>query len=80
MKEKYISCGNGFYQKYFDEVCEELEKGEKVNVGICCIGHTLNNMTQDKYKEELVKKYGSRLNVKCNEGWCSYSYTYNLID
>lgn len=75
---KFISCGNDFYTKYFDEVCEALEQGETVRVSIDCIGHTRNNMAQEAYRQALAKKYCDKISVKCNEGYCSYSYTYSL--
>lgn len=79
-KEKMINCGNDFYEKYFNEVCEALEQGETVQVYIDCIGHTRNNMAQSEYKSALMKKYGERLTVKTNAGAYSYSFTYRLAD
>lgn len=76
---KFINCGNDFYQEYFEEVCTELEKGERVHVYIDCIGHTRNNMSQDAYRDALIKHFGDRLNIEFEEGVCSYSYTYNLM-
>ena len=78
MNGKLIDCGNDFYIGHFNEVCAELEKGETVRVYINCIGHTRNNMSQEAYKRELVKKYGDKLEVMCSEGVCSYSYSYSL--
>lgn len=73
-----IDCGNYFHEKAFNEVCEALEQGETVRVYIDCIGHTRNNYEQETYKEKLIDKYGSKLNVKCSNGACSYSYEYKL--
>lgn len=79
-KAKLIDCWNDFYKERFDEVCKELEQGERVKVYIDCIGHTRNNMAQEAYKRALVKKYGERLIVKISEGACSYSYSYSLTE
>ena len=77
-RAKLVNCRNYFNQKSFDEVCNELEKGEKVQVYIDVIGHTRNNMEQEIYREELEKKYGDRLIVEQSSGWCSYYYMYEL--
>lgn len=79
-KEKLINCGNDYYEKYFNEVCEALEQGETVKVYIDCIGHTRNNMSQEAYKRALTNKYGERLTVKLDEGAYSYSYIYTLAE
>ena len=79
-KAKFMSCGNDYYEKYFVKVCEALEQGERVSIGIDCIGHTRNNMAQDEYKRNLLNKYGERLSVKLREGVCSYSYEYALAE
>ena len=75
---KFICGSNYFNQRSFDEMCKELESGEHIKVGIDCIGHARNNMEQERYREELVEKYGNKLEVNCNEGVCSYSYNYKL--
>lgn len=75
---KLINCGNDFYSKHFDEVCEALESGETVEVYIDCIGHTRNNWAQDSYKKALVEKYGDRLSVTTEHGAYCYSHTYAL--
>ena len=74
----FISGENYFNEKSLKEICEALEQGETVEVGIDCIGHTRNNMEQEAYKEALTEKYGSRLQVECSEGAHSYSYSYRL--
>ena len=76
--ERFINCTNSYNEKSFNEVCEALEQGETVRVGIDCIGHTRNNIEQENYKEHLEKKYGDKLKVNCEEGVCSYSYSYKL--
>lgn len=73
-----INCANDFYQKYFDQVCEALESGEKVEVYIDCIGHTRNNWAQDSYKKALVEKYGDRLTVATEHGAYCYHHIYEL--
>lgn len=75
---KYVSGKNYFNEGSFNEMCEVLEQGEEITVSIDCIGHTRNNMEQEAYKKELVKKYGEQLEVKYNDGYCSYSYSYKL--
>ena len=77
--EKWINCGNDFYQEHFDEVCEALEQGENVRVYIDCISHARNNAAQEEYKEALLDKYGpGRLTIGTHEGAYSYSYDYTL--
>ena len=78
MNRSWVNCGNSFYEDKFEKVCEELEKGELVDIYIDCIGHTRNNMTQEVYKKALVTKYGDKLEVIFHEGVCSYSYSYKL--
>ena len=75
---KTINGGNYFHERAFNEVCEALEKGEAVSIYIDTIGHGANNREQEIYKEELTKKYQSRLQVDKSEGVYSYSYTYGL--
>lgn len=75
---KHISGSNYFNQNDFEKMCEVLENGEHIEVGISCIGHTRNNMEQERYRVALEEKYGSKLEVKCSEGVCSYSYNYKL--
>ena len=77
-KARLVNCGNDFYTKHFDELCEALEKGERVEVYIDCIGHTRNNMGQTAYKRALTEKYGDRLIVTTHEGAYCYSYDYQL--
>lgn len=75
---KLINGKNYFNKDSFNEMCQELEKGEEIEVYIDCIGHTRNNMEQESYKESLVEKYGSQLDVAYHDGVCSYSYSYKL--
>ena len=77
-KKVFVNGKNYFNQKSFTEICQLLEKGKWVEVGIDCIGHTRNNFEQEMYKQELIKKYGERLEVHLGGGAYSYSYTYYL--
>lgn len=74
----FINGGNYYHEKAFNEICEALEKGEAVRVGIDCIGHTRNNNEQEAYKEALTEKYGDRLQITTQNGGYSYSYSYEL--
>ena len=76
---KTINGGNYFHEKAFNEICEELEKGESISIYIDVVGHGANNREQESYKEELIKKFQSRLQVEKSEGAYSYSYSYRLI-
>lgn len=76
---KFIDGKNYFNEISLNEICEALESGEKVQVGIDCIGHTRNNNEQEAYKESLLKKYGERLVCSCVQGAYSYSYIYQLV-
>lgn len=67
-----------FNEKSLQKMCEVLESGETVSVGIDCIGHAKNNREQEIYKDALTEKYGDRLIVECSEGAHSYSYSYKL--
>ena len=73
-----ISVANGFYQDKLQLLIDALDKGQMVVPIVDCIGHTRNNSTQEAYKSELIKRYGSRLIVECSSGVCSYNYTYKL--
>ena len=75
---KTINGGNYFNEKAFNEICETLEKGEKTQVYIDCIGHTRNNYEQETYKEELIEKYADKLKAERIDGTFSYSYSYSL--
>lgn len=75
---KVLNAGNYFHEKGFNEICEKLEKGESIEVYIDVIGHSRNNQEQEVYKEELLLKYGDRLQVERVEGGFSYSYSYRL--
>ena len=82
MEQKISVMVNGknyFNQESFTKICESLEQGMEVQVYIDCIGHTRNNYEQEQYKRELMKKYGDNLIIELNEGYCSYSYTYQLV-
>ena len=73
-----INGQNYFNEKSFNEICEALEKAESIEIYIDVVGHSRNNYEQENYKDALTKKYGDRLQVKCNEGAYSYSYFYHL--
>ena len=75
---KFIYGKNYFNETSFNEICEALERGETISVGIDCVGHTRNNNEQEAYKEALTEKYGNGLWIECNKGAVSYSYTYKL--
>lgn len=80
MKEQsiFVSGSNYFNERDFNKMVELLEEGKTIHVGIDCIGHTRNNMEQEAYKEALEKHYGDNLEVIYKDGWCSYSYEYQL--
>lgn len=75
-----INGGNYFHEKAFNDICKALQKGEMVEVYIDCLGHTRNNIEQETYKEELLKKYQNNLMVERTDGTYSYSYSYRLKD
>ena len=75
---KLINGENYFNPISFNRACEELEQGHKIEMYIDCTGHTRNNDEQETYKEELQKKYESRLQIEKIEGAYSYSYSYRL--
>ena len=77
---KFVDGKNYFNEKSFNEICEALEHGKTVQVGIDCIGHTRNNNEQEAYKEALTERYGNGLWVECSKGAVSYSYSYKLKD
>lgn len=78
MDSIFVDGSNYFQEEYLNNMIALLNKGKAINVGIDCIGHTRNNMEQEAYKEALLKHYGSKLEIKLNEGICSYSYEYKL--
>ena len=78
MGNVYVSGSNYFNEKDLKKMIEELDKGNAIQVGIECIGHTRNNMEQEAYKQALLKHYGSKLEITCNEGAYSYDYEYKL--
>lgn len=73
-----INCGNYFNENSLNQVCRALEKGEKVEVYIDCIGHSRNNNEQEAYKEALLQKYGDKLSIESRKGGYSNSYLYFL--
>lgn len=75
---KFVDGSNDFRERCLNKMIQLLDNGEKIRVGIDCIGHTRNNMVQEQYKKALEEHYGNKLNVKCDSGICSYSYTYWL--
>lgn len=75
----WISVGNYFTEQSLEEVKQELEKGQKVEPIVNCIGHTRNNMVQEEFKKALEDYYKERLIIELDEGWCSYSYKYKLM-
>ena len=74
---KLMNCGNDFTEECFIELCNQLEKGEHIEVYIDCIGHGRNNLYQDFYKEKLIKRYGEKLIVDFKDGF-SRMYNYQL--
>jgi len=74
----YVSGSNYFNQEDLNKMIDLLDKGNAINVGIDCIGHTRNNMEQEAYKKALQEHYGSKLEIKLNSGVCSYDYSYRL--
>lgn len=81
-ERKYFSVGNYFDKPTLKEVIKELEKGQRIEIGVDCIGHTRNNMVQEAFREALVDYYKDRskmLVTEYNEGAYSYSYTYELV-
>ena len=76
----YVSGSNYFNNEDLQEMINYLEKGVAIDVGIDCIGHMRNNMTQEEYKKALIEYFGDRLDVTLHEGVCSYNYSYRLND
>lgn len=77
---KVINGTNGFYLKAFNQMVEELKKGEEIEVYIDCIGHTRNNMEQMDYKRHLEERFGDRLiSTYIGPDHC-FSYKYKLKD
>ena len=62
-KTVLVNGKNYFNEESFNKICELLEHGKWVEVFIDCIGHTRNNNEQEKYKQDLMKKYGDSLEV-----------------
>lgn len=78
MESIYVSGSNYFNENDLNKMISLLDEGKAIHVGIACIGHTRNNSEQEAYKKALQEHYGDRLEVKWNEGVCSYSYEYKL--
>ena len=78
-KYEFVSGSNYVNQKSLNEMCSLLDAGKRIQVGINCIGHGLNNALQEDYRKLIEEKYGDRLKVTLSEGVCSYSYFYELI-
>ena len=76
--KKLIDGSNNFNERDFNTMCEELEKGNEIEVYINCIGFTRNNMEQEHYREALENKYGYRLIITGQTGYNAYSYSYKL--
>ena len=58
-KEKvYVSGSNYFNKDDLEKMIKQLDNGNKIQVGIDCIGNTRNNMEQDNYREALENYYG----------------------
>lgn len=76
----YVSGSNYFNQEDLNNMIDLLDKGNSIEVGIDCIGHTRNNMEQEAYKKALKEHYGNKLEIKQNDGVCSYNYCYKLYN
>ena len=74
-----INGGNYFNEISFNDICEALERGDKVRIYIDCIGHLRNSIEQEAYRETLIQKYGSDLNIELSCGGYSYNYSYSLL-
>ena len=73
-----IDVANDFYPDKLQLLIAAIDKGLKVAPMVDCIGHTRNNMAQERYKDALIERYGSRLTIKREDGWCVYNYIYKL--
>lgn len=60
--KRAIKCDtdNSFTTSLFNNMCEQLEKGERIWLYCWCIGHTRCAMVEASYLKELEKKYGDR--------------------
>lgn len=76
----YVSGSNYFNKDSLNKMISLLDEGKEIQVGIACIGHTRNNIEQEAYKKALQEHYGDKLEIKCSDGYCSYSYEYKLIE
>ena len=65
-------------EESLNKMIKALDEGNRISVGIGCLGHGTNNAYQEHYKRELEKHYGDKLITIFNEGVCSYSYDYEL--
>ena len=76
---KVITVSSNYEEQEFIELCEALESGEAVRVYVDSLGHHANNLGQEIYRGELLKKYGGKLLVKMlDKQEHSYSYRYEL--
>jgi hypothetical protein len=72
-----INGRNYFNEENFKEMCEALDKGEKIAVYIDCIGHTRNMNEQLAYREALVEKYPNNITIW---GDSNNGFEYQLIE
>lgn len=73
---KKIELGNSFREEKLEEIIKELENGETVEMFVDCIGFTLNNTIEERYKEELIKKYNKK--IQFEQVGSSKVYWYNV--
>lgn len=76
-KDVTVNGGVEYEEIHFKEMCEVLEKGDRVTVYIDCVGTGRNNREQDNYRVKLEERYGNTLDTNFLEG-NSYSYSYIL--
>lgn len=76
-KDITVNGGVEYEEIHFKEMCEVLEKGDRVTVYIDCLGNGRNNREQDNYRVKLEEIYGNTLDTNFIEG-NSYSYSYIL--
>lgn len=58
---KFINGKNYFNPESLAIMIEELEKGEEIEIGIDCIGHTRHHIESAAYERALKEKYGDRI-------------------
>ena len=58
--KRAIKCDtdNDFNRELFNNMCEQLEQGERIWLYCWCIGHTRCAMVEARYLNELANKYG----------------------